>query len=578
MPFGMDSTANRKTNLHRQSTQLQAFAEAATCVAVCFGVSLGLYVGFGGVWAPILGGVVLSGLLTWTNARRLEGFTLAVAEIERSSERIESGEGFQRVEAQKLGRFADLGHSLNAMFGRFSGISSNVLTRVSELDQLPGRIVTTISEIETSANHQEESVEEVASHLSHMKRTIGGIQDQVENLIQAAETSSSSILEMGASVDEVARNATSLHESAESSTSAVNEMGASIQQVAGAAEQVDRLAEQTASSMTEMDRGLRQVGEHVGEASTLTERVQEGAERGTKAVAETIADIERIHRRSAEAKSDLQKLVGRISEVGGILDAIGEINDETKLLSLNAAIIAAQAGERGKAFLVVANHVKDLARRTASSTEQITDLIAAIQRDSDSAVQSMASGIEATEQGVNRSRIAGKSLESILESASEANARVAEIARATEEQAHTSGAVAAAAQNTSDQVRQISAAMSTQSEASKAVQQSSEAALALCKLVRRSTDEQRETGRYITESIGAISEMTRAIGDSADINLKASEEVSQAVHGLLANAQAAGVQVPEIRGMLVEMSESTQLITGELARLQGDSLQAEDNA
>jgi len=371
---------------------------------------------------------------------------------------------------------------------------------------------------------------------------------------------------MGSSIDEVARTAASLHESAEASTGSVTEIGTAIRQVATAVEQVEILAEETAASMVEMDRTLREVGEHVEGASSLTEEVSAGAESGAKAVAETIQDIERIHQRTTEARNGLEQLVSRISQVGNILDVIGDINDETKLLSLNAAIIAAQAGEQGRAFLVVANHVKDLARRTTTSTEEISTLIREIQQDSDSAVESMGSGIEAIEQGVSRSRVAGQALQNILELSGLANARVGEISRAAGEQIRTSGAVSEAAQRTSDQVRQISSAMAAQTQASHQVLESSEAALNLCRHVHRSTDEQRETGRYISESVNTITEMTRAIQASAALHDAAAEEVSNAVNSLLENARGSGRQVPEVLSWLEQMSENTRDLSEELSK------------
>jgi methyl-accepting chemotaxis protein len=318
-----------------------------------------------------------------------------------------------------------------------------------------------------------------------------------------------------------------------------------------------------------MDRALQEVGEHVTEASALTTSVSEGADQGAKAVAETIADIERIHTRTNQAKQRLGELVHRISEVGSILDVIGEINDETKLLSLNAAIIAAQAGERGKSFLVVANHVKLLARRTAQSTEEIAGLIESVQQDSDAAVEAMDAGIEVIEQGVDRSRVAGNSLQNILESASEASSRVDEIARTAREQTRTSGHVAEATQRTSDQVRQIAGAIGHLSESAQKVLSSCEAALGLCEHVHRSTDEQRETGRYITDSINLITEMTRAIHESATAHDKTGEEVSNSVTRLLENAQQSGEHVPAIRDMLTELSSSTGQIAAELASFTG---------
>jgi methyl-accepting chemotaxis protein len=146
------------------------------------------------------------------------------------------------------------------------------------------------------------------------------------------------------------------------------------------------------------------------EASALTERAHSGAAVGAEAVRATIKDIEQISALTNEAKDRLGGLVSRVCKIGNILAAIDEINDETKLLSLNAAIIAAQAGEQGKAFLIVANHVKTLSQRTAGSTHDIETLIADIEAESTGAVRAMEAGIEAVAKGVERSRDAGEAL------------------------------------------------------------------------------------------------------------------------------------------------------------------------
>jgi methyl-accepting chemotaxis protein len=172
--------------------------------------------------------------------------------------------------------------------------------------------------------------------------------------------------------------------------------------------------------------------------------------------------------------------------------------------------------------------------------------------------------MEAIEQGVNRSRVAGESLASIRSSALESSTRVAEIERATEEQTRTSTLVARAVQDTSTQVQQISAAMAEQSMASDEMLRNSEAALELCRHVHRSTEEQRETGRYITGSISSITEMIRAIQEGTASHARASQSVSDAVMRLLDNARKSGEHIPEVTAMMSGLSESAEAILAEL--------------
>ena len=98
----------------------------------------------------------------------------------------------------------------------------------------------------------------------------------------------------------------------------------------------------------------------------------------------------------------------RAKEIGAIVDVIDDVADETNLLALNAAIIAAQAGEHGRAFSVVADEIKELADRVMASTKEIGSLIRAVQYESDAATAAIERGAESVWSGVERSARGGR--------------------------------------------------------------------------------------------------------------------------------------------------------------------------
>jgi len=560
---------NEQRPMHGSDTgrlSLESAAGTALGGALTGSVALGIF-SLSGSWLLSVAGLLAAAatLGAWSHRRARRSLALVDA-IQSAVAGLSGGATIARLDDTHLGSFGTVARSFNQIFDVLSDVAKRVLERVQGVQYLPEQVTAIMTRIEASADAQEEAVEETASLLANINSSIRDINERVEQLQRSADESASSILEMGSSVDEVTRNVATLHESVELSTSSVHEMSASIRQVAESAEQVQHIAESTASSMTQMDRVVQEVTGHAQEAASLTQKVSEGAEIGARAVEDTICDIERIHERTTEARLGLEKLVGRISEIGGILGAIGEINDETNLLSLNAAIIAAQAGEQGKAFLVVANHVKTLAKRTAAST---------VQAESVSAVGAMKAGIEAIDTGVQRSRAAGEALAAIRSSAHEASSRVEGIAHATDEQARGSKLVAQAAQDTSSQVQQISAAMTEQNKVSEQMLKNAERALELCRHVHRSTEEQRETRRYITDSISSITEMIRQIRECTANHGKASESVSAAVTRLLENAHKAGQHVPEVNGILAQLRDTAREIVTELARFESTGLDLE---
>jgi len=432
-----------------------------------------------------------------------------------------------------------VGEQMARAQGRLEGLMARV-------ERLPSEVTRAMAEVERSAEDQEAAVEETASLLANMGRQVTRINEEVENLARSNEETAASIQQMGSAIEQVARSSQVLQENVESSTASIHEMGTSIAHVARNSDEVQHVAEETASSVTQMDRAIQEVGEHVRGAAHLTERASQSAEEGSAAVVATIQGIEQIRAQTLDSKRALEGLARRIEEIGQIATVIGGISDETNMLSLNAAIIAAQAGEHGKAFAVVADQVKTLAQRTSASVKQIGEMIRSVQGGSNEAAKAMALAIHSVEEGASRSRVAGDALEAIRRAARQASGQVAEIARATGEQAQNSKHVAGAAQRVSAHVMQISQAMSEQTRASQTLLENADRSLDMCRQMAHAMEEQRSTGRYITSNSESVTEMIRSIQASTASHRTASAAVADRFNGLVQAARRSVERIPEV--------------------------------
>lgn len=163
----------------------------------------------------------------------------------------------------------------------------------------------------------------------------------VAELARLARRAAESLEESGASVDPDVQQA----------TGAVDELVASLEQVAGSA---SGAAEASAVASSGADEGKVTMTEALGSMSTLSGEL-------------------------STAREAMGQLDTHIEGIGGVLDVIRGIAEQTNMLALNAAIEAARAGEQGRGFAVVADEVRSLAGRTQQSTQEIQEMIERVQ-------------------------------------------------------------------------------------------------------------------------------------------------------------------------------------------------------
>ena len=117
-------------------------------------------------------------------------------------------------------------------------------------------------------------------------------------------------------------------------------------------------------------------------------------------VAQSVDQVNEQANKAQQSAQIIDRLGGNCQKIGGILEVIKTIADQTNLLALNAAIEAARAGEQGRGFAVVADEVRTLANRTQASTQEIEVMVHSLQTDSSKAVEAMNEGIEQVKKGV----------------------------------------------------------------------------------------------------------------------------------------------------------------------------------
>jgi methyl-accepting chemotaxis protein len=221
----------------------------------------------------------------------------------------------------------------------------------------------------------------------------------------------------------------------------IGSIGASSMNLASASEELTTVSQQMSANAEETSAQTKVVSNATLQVSQNLQTVATGAEEmgaSIKEIAKNATEAAKIANsavRAAEtANATVFKLGESSAEIGQVIKVITSIAQQTNLLALNATIEAARAGEAGKGFAVVANEVKELAKKTAKATEDISRKIETIQVDAKAAVDSIGSISEVINQinGISNT---------IATAVEEQNATTNEMARNVSEAAHGSGEI-----------------------------------------------------------------------------------------------------------------------------------------
>ena len=219
-------------------------------------------------------------------------------------------------------------------------------------------------------------------------------------------------------------------------------------QLAAASEETSAVTAQTTHSIKNQKSQVAQVATATTEMHSTSQLVTQNAEDTLSQIRHADAEAEKVKSISLENKRTIEKLALDVEEaagvinklhqdsasIGGILDVIRGVADQTNLLALNAAIEAARAGEQGRGFAVVADEVRTLASRTQESTQEINAMIEVLQAGAEKAVTVMNQGKEQATVCVAQTEKATQALDLITEAVHRAHDVSSQIEQSAREQ------------------------------------------------------------------------------------------------------------------------------------------------
>jgi methyl-accepting chemotaxis protein len=219
-------------------------------------------------------------------------------------------------------------------------------------------------------------------------------------------------------------------------------------QLAAASEETSAITTETTQAIQNQRSQMEQAATATTEMSSTSQSVMHSADEALHEIKHADSESQRVKTISEQNKQTITQLAVEVEDasrvinklhsdsasIGGILDVIRGIADQTNLLALNAAIEAARAGEQGRGFAVVADEVRSLASKTQESTQEIQAMIQVLQAGAEEAVDVMEKGKRQAESCVEQTEIADAALISITNAVHQTHDASEQISTAAQEQ------------------------------------------------------------------------------------------------------------------------------------------------
>ena len=280
------------------------------------------------------------------------------------------------------------------------------------------------------------SVSRPIAHIAELFRNIGEGEGDLrqrlpvngdDEIAQLARGFNSFISKIQDTVVEVAKTSEQL------GLSALDVSNQSNQTLADSQLQKDRTI-MVVTAINEMGATVNEIASNAAQAAVTARDADTESVDGQKVVTRARSTINQLSKDVEQVGEVIESLATHTKSIGSILDVIRAISEQTNLLALNAAIEAARAGEAGRGFAVVADEVRNLASRTAASTNEVQTMIDKLQSETSRAVNAMEQSRSRSHEGVTAVDEASQSLSGISERIALISDMNIQVAAATEEQ------------------------------------------------------------------------------------------------------------------------------------------------
>jgi methyl-accepting chemotaxis protein len=447
------------------------------------------------------------------------------------------------VSADEVGRlaaqFRRMAQGLTGLVREVQTASENVFAGAIEAGAIGERVRKGALDQHAGVRSVQGAVQAMEGSVAQVARGVGGLADYVS-------ATSRVVSEMSQAFEEVQRKAGELERGMASALGEVEALGSSGRDAEARLTTLENLAARSSGTLAEVKASVAGLERAASESEATASAVAEAAERAGMVMEGTVHGIETLRGAVADAHSRIAALGRRSDDIDQVVDFISEVAGRTNLLSLNASIIASQAGEHGKAFAVVADQIRELAAQIARSTKSIGDIIHSVREDVEGTAALIDRGDALAVEGVQLARNSVEALAEIRSSTGRGRETAAAIRSAVQAHAQSTREVADLVETVAEGSRAVTSAVQLVGRSVGGVHSVSRGVTGMADRVARTLEEQAGLGRRQLENVARLETMIQEITQAVENHNAATQGLKKSLEAL---SHTAGEHESAVHGL-----------------------------
>lgn len=448
---------------------------------------------------------------------------------------------------------------------------SVILLRVKEVSRRVAKVTQAVEndskKTVEGTQLETEAIQNISSSAEELNSAITEIAEGIDGLAASTEETAASMEQISTNIGQITDSMHELSQAVEGAASSLEELLATVKEIAGSSEEMLKASEDAMSTISEISAFVKEIESNAKVSAEISEKVATDASTiGVSAIEKTIEGMGRIKVSVEKTAEHIKRLGTRSQDIEKILNVIDEITEQTALLALNAAILAAQAGEHGKGFSVVADEIRDLAERTSFSTQEIAAIVNSVMSEMREASKAMLEGLESVEEGISLATSSRITFENILDSTRKSSEMAASIEKATSEQTKAIKLVEKAMERVKAMAEQVAKATSEQTKGVTIIMGSTEHIRDVSQRITRATDEQSASIRQISKAVELISDKSQQISRAINEQKIGSTQIKNTLLGIRDLPKNNKATAMKVLRSVKDLLNDAELISAELEK------------